>query len=201
MEEEASPQTSPATTEFAAPGTGQLRIEKSLLDRGKAGDRVAIESMFRQFLPEEEELLLADYFGVQGLWWVGRHSFACLTNRRVASIMVGAWGEVVYQDGLLEHHNSSVVYQPGLLGLYVLSALYIIVSLVFTFGILLLLFPWVVQYYYRVNKCGLVWVIREGVSVYLFSNRNRLTQANHLCRLAAQQHDVRLAQVRSYLNA
>ncbi|MBI4662996.1 MAG: hypothetical protein HY735_29660 [Verrucomicrobia bacterium] len=174
---------------------GQIRIESSLLSRAKQDEAEAIQTMFRQFIPVDEELLFAEYLGVQGLWWVGRHSFACLTNRRICSMMVGPWGEVVYQDGLLEHHNSGIVYQPGLLGLYVVCILYILLALVFTLGIGLILFPYIVQWYYRVHKCGLVWAIREGVSVYLFTNRNRLTHANNLYRLASAQHDRRLAEL------
>lgn len=185
---------------IASPGLprameGQINIDSSLLSRAKLNNPDAIKTMFRQFIPEDEELLFAEHLGVQGMWWVGRDSFACLTNRRICSMMVGPWGEVVFQDGLLEHYNSGVVYQPGLLGLYVVCALFVLFALIFTFGIGLILFPYVVQWYYRVHKCGLVWAIREGVSVYLFANRNRLSRANSLYRLASAQHDKRLAEL------
>lgn len=168
-------------------GSGSLTIEASLLSRAKSNDTKAVTTMFSQFIPVDEEVLFAEYLGVQGLWWVGRHSFGCLTNRRVCSIMVGPWGEVVYQDAVLEDNNSGVIYQPGLLGLYLTSLIFILFALIFTLGILLVLFPYVVQYYYRVNKCGLVWAIKEGVSVYIFTNRNKLSRANSLYRLASSQ--------------
>jgi hypothetical protein len=175
------------------PTSGQIQIESSLLQRAKQNDAEATHTMFRQFIPADEELLFAEYLGVQGLWWVGRHSFACLTNRRICSLTVGAWGEVVYQDGLLEHYNSGVIYQPGLLGLYVTCGLYILLVVPFTCGVGLIAFPYLVQWYYRMNKCGMVWAIREGVSIYLFTNRNRLIRANDLYRLASAQHEKRLA--------
>jgi hypothetical protein len=168
--------------------SGQLNIEQSLLDRAKRNDRDALEMMFRQFIPPEEDILFVEFFGTQGMWWAGKNSFACLTNRRIASIMVGAWGEVTFQDGVLEHYNSGMIHQPGLLMLYVFVALWVVFSLSLL-GLPLLLLPYVVQYYYRVNKCGLVWAIREGIAVYLFSNRNRLVRANQLYRLAAGQYE------------
>lgn len=173
----------------------KIKIDASLLARAKKNDVSAIKTMFRQFIPLDEEILFAEYFGVQGLWWVGRYSFACLTKRRISSLMVGRWGEVVYQDGLLEHHNSGVVYQPSILILYVVSTIFVILALAFTFGLGLVLFPYVVKWYYRIHKCGLVWSIREGVSVYLFTNRNRLTRANQLYRDASAQHDIRISEL------
>lgn len=170
----------------------QITIERSLLESAKLGDQQAIFTMFSQFLPTEERCLFVEYMGVQGMWWVGRYSFACLTERRLASINVGPWGEVVYQDGLLEHTNSGIVYQPGLLGLYVLVGAYSVFALLTSLGLLLVFLPYVVQFYHRTRKCGLLWVIREGVSVYLFTNRNRLTRANHLYRIACNQRERRL---------
>jgi hypothetical protein len=174
---------------------GKLEIERSLLDRAKRDDNEAVELMFRQFVPADETVLAAEYMGVQGMWWVGRHSFALLTNRRIASLWVGPWGEVIFQDGLLENHNSGIVYQPRILGLYILCIVYSLFALAFTLGLGLVLLPYLVQSYYRVNKCGLVWCIKEGVSVYLFTNRNRLTKANALYRAASMQHDRRLAEL------
>jgi hypothetical protein len=174
-----------------------IRIEPSILESAKQNGQEAIKTMFSQFIPVDEQIMAVDYLGVQGLWWVGRHSFACVSERRIAAIMVGPWGEVIYQDGLLEHYNSGVIYQPGLLGLYIICAVYVLVSLSL-FGLPLILFPYVVQYYYRVNKCGLVWVIRDGVSVYLFTNRKSLTKANRLYRLVADLHDKRVTHLREH---
>jgi hypothetical protein len=161
-----------------------IDIPKSILERARANDSDALQTMFRQFIAADEEIVMAEYFGVQGLWWVGRHSFACLTDKRIASLMVGSMGELVYQDGFLEHSNSGIVHQPGLLGLYITVGLFSILALVFTFGIGLILLPFVVQWYYRLHKCGLVWIIREGVAVYLFTNRKNLSRARTLSTAA-----------------
>lgn len=185
---------SPSAPPSGPDGAGKLRISSSLLSRARANDRDALVTMFSQFVPGEEEVLFAEYLGVQGLWWVGRHSFACLTNQRICSLMVGPWGEVVYQDAVLEDNNSGIIYQPGLLGLYVTSIVWVLFSIFASMGLLLIFFPYVVQYYYRVNKCGLVWIIKEGVSVYVFANRGKLVRANRLYRLATAARTKLMAQ-------
>jgi len=40
-----------------------------------------------------------------------------------------------------------------------------------------------------------VWWIREGIAVYVFTNRSKLTRANHLYRLCTQLRDERLKAV------
>src|SRR5207244_1399020 len=59
-------------------------------------------------------------------------------------------------------------------------------------GLGLLAFVMTIKLYYRVEKCGLVWWIREGICVYIFTNRGKLTRANHLYRLCCQVRDERL---------
>ena len=168
-----------------------IKIEQSLMQRAKNNEFAAIEKMFQQFLPENETVLAAQYLGVQGLWGIGTLSFACVTNRRVAAIKTGLFGEVTFQDGCMEYINSGVVYQPSKLWLYVASFL-VVVS---TFGVGILLLPVVTMYYYRIKKCGVVFVIREGISVYLFTDRDRLTIANRLYRIVMQAREIRVREI------
>lgn len=199
-----------------------IRVERSVLDRAKANDVEAIASMFQQFVSHDEEIYFAEYCGVEGFWGFGTHCFACLTNRRLSALKIGFFGLVVYQDGYLEHANSGVVYQPSKFWLYVwgiLSALFAILLAISSFqfaaeivsgfdgalgligavivvalGLALscLVFLLAIKSYYRFVKCGLVWWIREGISVYIFTNRSKLSRANHLYRLCTQARDERI---------
>lgn len=214
-----------AATNAPAMPTAAIQVDRSLLDRAKGNDLDAISTMFRQFMSPDEEVYFAEYCGLLGWWLFGTHSFACLSNRRLASLQVGAFGRVLYNDGFLEHHNSGVVAQPSLLKLYVwaffaavfgllvfgvaligasmavdavgglLGALAGLLAAVAGLGLGLLTVLLTVRLYYSLNKCGLVWCIREGISVYVFTNRSKMNRANHLYRLSCQVRDERLKAV------
>ncbi|MFM9888130.1 MAG: hypothetical protein ACKVQT_34330 [Burkholderiales bacterium] len=192
--------TAPSGAAGAAQGA-PLGVSPGLLDRAKAGDAEAIITMFQQFVPPNEEIRFVDYLGLQGLWGFGTHSFACLTDRRIASLRVGGFGEVIYQDGYLEYLNSGVIYQPSLFSLYLAAigfGIFVLMFAIATFGLGLLLIaltPLLVKMYYRMNKCGLVWWIREGVSVYVFANRAKLTLVNRVYRLSTKARDERIRMV------
>ena len=158
-----------------------VQVQPNLLQRAKQNDSEAIATMFRQFLPEDEHVMLAEYLGVLGVWGIGTHSFAAVTDRRVAGMRVQILGGVTYQDGFLEYLNSGMVHQPSKLLLYI----YVAIISVVTLGIGLLLLPLTVRIYYRFHKCGLVLWVREGVPVYVFSDRKRVGVANNLYREAA----------------
>ena len=85
----------------------------SIKTRAIHGDRQALESMFRQFIPNDEVIEDVAYLGQKGVLGFGTHSFAAVTDRRVASLKIAALGEVAYSDGYHEQINSSVVYQPS----------------------------------------------------------------------------------------
>lgn len=206
--------------------TAAIKVERSLLERAKGNDLEAITKMFRQFMSPDEEIYFAEYCGLLGFWIFGTHSFACLSNRRLASLQVGAFGRVLYNDGFLEHANSGVVYQPSLLKLYLWTAFAVVIGLlVFAIALVsagtmfemlggalgllsgmlivvlgagagLLTVLATIRFYYLLNKCGLVWWIREGISVYVFTNRSKMNRANHLFRLSCQVRDERLKVVR-----
>ena len=202
-----------------------IKVESSVLERAKGNDLDAITKMFRQFMSPDEEIYFAEYCGLQGFWIFGTHSFACLSNRRLASLQVGAFGRVFYTDGFLEHHNSGAIIQPSLLKLYlwaffaalfgilvfglalvsagkvsteiggVLGLLTAVLMVALGMGLGLLSVLLTVRLYYSLNKCGLVWWIREGISVYVFTNRGKMNRANNLYRLSCQVRDERLKAV------
>lgn len=195
------------------------KISASLLQRAKASDPQALVTIFRQFIPEEEKLYWTEYLGKHG-WLFARHSLGCLTGRRVAAIRIGSFGEVIYQDGYLECVNSSVLYQPSKLALYfwlIMAALLDVVLLVaavqqlealglgpFLVAFLALLLcavvgvvsvSVVVRFYYSVRKCGLVLWVKDGISVYVFSDRKRIRQANLMHRMVTEMRDDRIARL------
>ena len=167
----------------------KLEIEESLLERAKNNDRAALETIFQQFIGVEETIQFTEYLGRLGLILFINHSFICLTDKRVMALTTGTFGEVLYQDAFLEDLNSFAIYQPSLFGLYVLGFFLI----VFTFGIGLLFLPLLVKFYYRINKCGCLFNIKHGLSVYAFINRNRMSRANVMWRICAQLRQDRLA--------
>lgn len=205
----------------AATGAGKdqhLRVESTVLDRARHNDQEALHTIFRQFVPSTEQIELVEYFGQQGFLFGVRHSFACLTERRLASLRIGHFGYVLYQDGFLEHSNSGIVLQPSKFSLYLGIVFAVIVAAAMsmtlalptsdggldvglpialaTFGGLSLIGSWLmVRLYYRLVKCGFVWIIREGVSVYTFVNRGRMARANLLYRLCVDARDRRLRSI------
>jgi hypothetical protein len=174
--------------------------------RAKADDQDALATMFGQFLPRGEQVLEGHYLGVMGFWGIGTHSFAVVTNRRIASLRISFLGGVEYQDGALEYVNSAAVFQPSMVGLYVYAAAISLVSLLFglVFGagvaILLLLLsllflPLTVRLYYRFSKSGIVVWVREGIHVYAFIDRKRMRLSNQLYRLTSDVREERLRAV------
>jgi hypothetical protein len=163
-------------------------VSQSLLDRATTGDKEAIRTMFKQFLGEDEEVLAAEYLGIRGLWIFGMRSFACLTERRIATIRAKLFGEIEYQDASLEWINSGVVLQPSRLALY----LFVAASTLVTFGLALVLLPLTVRTFYRFKKCGLVLWVREGVPIYIFSDRKFVRNAMSLYRTASTLRESRI---------
>jgi len=180
--------------------------------RAKADDPRALEILFAQFVPPGEQIVETRYMGVIGMWGIGTHSFAAVTTERVASLKIGLFGAVLYQDGSLEYVNSSVIYQPSRLKLYLPAVLWILITfaaaLTYTLGlggsvivpllvlpIALLLVPLVVKLTYRFVKSGLAIWIREGLYVPIFIDRRRITLANRLYRLCSELRDERIREI------
>lgn len=193
-----------------------IRIAGNIVDLAKNDDAEALHAIFGQFISPDEKVVWCGYLGKLGLFF-GRRSFACLTDKRVADISIGWFGEIVYQDALLEYFNSTVVYQPSRLSLYIwttialgafvfgaatlvqmmkamdLGSLWYVLATPVLLGLLFLMLEVVVRLYYLFSKCGLVLWIKEGISVYIFSDRKLLTKANSLIRLVRIQRDQRIA--------
>ena len=192
-----------------------IRLETSIVAQAKDGDVNAIEHIFRQFCSDDEVMELAYYFGTMGLFGLGRSSFGGLTNRRIISINIGMFGEVTCRDAFLENVTSGVVYQPSKALLYLAYFFIGLFSLwiaVFPAGsglaagspMFTLLFPLLAGLfflasihiatilYYSLKKCGLVYVIQERYTVYMFCNRNAMGKANRLYKTTGVSRDARL---------
>jgi hypothetical protein len=194
-------------TEHPAPSTDR----RSVLRRARDHDLDAIVTMFRQFVPPDENVVVANYLGTQGLWGFGNHSFGCITARRVCGLRVGLLGAVTYQDCELEHVNSGAVMQPSLLWLYVWSValplvwivtliagpLSVVATLALTPVVVIVLPLWV-RLFYRFHKSGVVLVVREGLPVHVFCNRGLQSAMNAFYREAlAAKRNGRLPHARS----
>ena len=182
------------------------QVVGSLLGRARRGDEAAMKTMFQQFIPADEKIYMVEYLGTKGIFGIGQHSFGCLTERRVADITVGLFKDVLYQDGYLEHINSAVFHQPSLAGLYFWTAVALAAELyvaltAFTLNVLgVALFVLVAfltmivmaKGYYMIRKSGLVLAVREGINVYMFTNRARLMNASRIWRMCTHLRDQRM---------
>ena len=181
----------PAEAERSEPASGG-----TLLQRARAGDQEALETMFRQFLPQTDAILMAAFLGTQGLWGIGTHSFACVTQRRVVSLRVSTFGRVVFQESLSANVNGGRVHQPSQVWLYLLSGAWVLwpvfaaasgpaalVGLLFTIPSL----PLVIRFYHGRVKSGALLHVRESPPNYLFCDRGKLSVANALYRLATER--------------
>lgn len=152
----------------------------SLIARARNRDGDAIKTMFRQFITEEK-IVAVEYLGSPGLIFK-THSFACVSDRRVASVRVKRMGEITYQDGAIESVNSAVLYQPSRISHFL--------SIV-TLG--------------RANlgrgrsskQVGLVLSVGEGISVYILSHRSKVDRANGVYRVMVNTRERRLHEVES----
>lgn len=171
--------------------TGTPQVSSSLIARAVANDGDAIVTMFQQFIPRDEKVIFAEYLGTQGILGLGEQSFGCLTTRRIASIRTKRFGEVLYQDGFLEYINSTVVYQPSKVVLYIIIVVLLALAIP-TFGATLLVVPFAGTIFYQFKKSGVVFVVKEGVSVYFFANRKLLARANVLIRDSTRLRDERV---------
>lgn len=168
-----------------------LQIEEGILVQAKMNKQEALHSMFQQFIGVEEKIQFSEYMGEHGIVLFITHSFICVTDKRIISLKVSAFGEIVYQDAFIESFNSGLIYQPSLLILYIVSILLII----FTFGIGILLLPLIVKWYYKIYKCGFFFIIKEGLGVYVFVNRNRMARANFVWRLVGKLREERIKSI------
>lgn len=106
-------------THSQPPEDGRITVKGSLLQRAKEDDMEALKTIFHQFIPKDEEITFAGYYGYTGFAYVGSHSFACLTDKRVAALRVGPFKKIHYNDGFLENMTSGGVYQPSKFWLYI----------------------------------------------------------------------------------
>jgi hypothetical protein len=160
----------------------------SIVRRGIRQDPEAIEVLFRQFISDQEPIIFASYFGLKGIWHIGSHSFACLTNRRVASLQIGWLGQVLYHDAYLEECSAVSIRQPSQLLFYLINLIFITA----TYGLGLLLMPLLVRLYYRIVKSGLIIYVRRVEDVTIFSNRRKIVYINRMVRMLMSERESRI---------
>lgn len=108
----------------------RIKFEQSLFDKAIKDDEESIRTMFGQFFSPSEAIERVDYLGVRGIFPFRSYSFSCLTNERVASLEVGPFKKVEYDDVWHESVNGAEIKQPSKLGLYIgliiLAALFLL---------------------------------------------------------------------------
>ena len=199
-----------------AAAEGPVRFEKSLVDRACLGDTEALGSIVRQFIGPSERLDSCEYLGTLCIQPFVLKSFLVLTPRRVGALRIGWFGYVLYQDAPLEYTVSGLIAQPSKLGLYVWTIFNTFIVLSGDFFLFSLVAPWswlglvtlalapvvlaavwllTVRIYYALNKCGMLWAVREGLWVYAFTNRGRMNIANRLHRQIFELREQRVREV------
>jgi hypothetical protein len=200
----------------AIPSSGPVRIDRSLVDLACLGDEDALQTIIHQFIGADERIDSCEYLGTLGIPPFGRKSFAVITPRRVGTLRVGWLGFVEYQDAPIEYTVSAVIKQPSKLELVLWLAQGSVLMLIADFflfaflgawswfGLLALLVAplglaivWLVsiRFYYAFRKCGILWAVREGLSVYAFTNRGRMNLANRLHRRIFELREQRLREL------
>lgn len=156
----------------------KIQIEGSIVKQATLGNKKAIKAMFQTFMAEDETIISVEYLGSYGAFFTTK-SFVCITDKKVASMEYGPFGKIIYSDAFIEEVNSGVIYQPSVFTLYFIG----IILCVSIFGILLLN-AWV-RFYYKINKSGMVWCVKEGVNIYAFANRSKINLVNEIWRNAS----------------
>lgn len=156
----------------------KIQIDGSIVKQATLGNKEAIKAMFQTFMAEDETIISVEYLGSYGVFFTTK-SFVCITDKKVASMEYGPFGKIVYSDAFIEEVNSGVIYQPSVFTLYFIG----IILCISIFGILLLS-AWV-RCYYKINKSGMVWCVREGVNIYAFANRSKINLVNEIWRSAS----------------
>ena len=156
----------------------KIQISDSIVKQATSGNKDAIKAMFQSFMAEDETIISVEYLGSYGVFFTTK-SFVCITDKKIASMAYGPFGQIVYSDAFIEEVNSGVIYQPSVFLLYFIGII-LCISIV---GILFLN-AWV-RLYYKQNKSGMVWCVREGVNIYAFANRSKIDLVNTLWREAS----------------
>lgn len=156
----------------------KIQINGSIVKQATLGNKEAIKTMFKTFIAEDETIISVEYLGSLGVFFTTK-SFVCITDKKIASIQYGPFGQIVYSDAFIEEVNSGMIYQPSVFYLYFIA----VILCISIFGILFLN-AWV-RFYYKVNKSGMVWCVREGVNIYAFANRSKINLVNEIWRSAS----------------
>lgn len=156
----------------------KIQIGGSIVKQATFGNKEAIKAMFQTFMAEDETIISVEYLGSYGIFFTTK-SFVCITDKKVASMEYGPFGKIVYSDAFIEEVNSGIIYQPSVFTLYFIGA----ILCISVFGIFLL-DAWI-RCYYKVNKSGMVWCVREGVNIYAFANRSKINLVNEIWRSAS----------------
>lgn len=156
----------------------KIEIDSSYIDLAKSGNKYAMKAMFQTFIAEDENIISVEYLGSYGIIF-STQSFVCVTDSKVAVMEYGPFGKLIYSDAFIEEINSGVIYQPSVFLLYFVG-----IILVCTIWGILFLNLWI-RLYYKKNKSGMFWSVKEGVNIYAFANRSKISRVNEVWRIVS----------------
>jgi hypothetical protein len=148
----------------------RIVIEKSLLEQAKSGDKDAMNIIFNQFLPETETIIDCDYYGYFGFWFVGFHSFACLTDKRLGTLRIGPFKKIFYRDAFYENMTSGAIFQPSLFWLYIFLFVGLIAGMIFIGSVIYLCLIFLFKELfglYDLSESGFLYVLSGIGSLFL----------------------------------
>ena len=85
----------------------KIEIADNILQLAKQNNPDALEVMFHQFIGQTENIQFMEYLGQYGFIISVSHSFVCVTEKRIISLRVGSFGEIIYQDN--ESRGSNII--------------------------------------------------------------------------------------------
>jgi hypothetical protein len=141
----------------------RLSFTGSLLHHATLNNEEALKIIFKQFLPADETITHAEYYGYFGFWFVGFHSFSCLTDKRIAALRVGPFKKITYEDGFYENMTSGGIYQPSKFWLYV----FLVIGLLGGFALFTIVIGFILNFL-LVNIFGL-FELSGGSEIFIFS--------------------------------
>jgi|GEM_PF-2010606 len=91
----------------------RFKWDETLSSKAIAGDVDSIKAMFQTFMGNQEQILDCSYLGIRGLWGLGHHCWAAVTDRRFATITLSPLRGVRYQDVFVDRVDRVQFHQPS----------------------------------------------------------------------------------------
>ncbi len=85
----------------------------NVTSRAIKGEKEDIIKIFETFVGNQENIIECAYLGVRGLWGIGHHCWAAVTERRFSVITLGPFRGINYQDIFVDRVDRVQFSQPS----------------------------------------------------------------------------------------